>query len=110
MGQREYPPAVKVHGIGCAEVTGLLLSRLPMHQIARDHPNGSPHLACLSGGDTVGVIEVVEYPPHAYEESSQRPADASRPLCAYCGGTHGVLDALVLPPGVATGLPSTTHR
>ena len=110
MGEKEYPPAVRVHGVGCSEIKGMLLSRLPMSQIAIDYPNGSPHLACLSGGHRVGVIEVVEYPPHVYEGSSQCPADATKPLCAYCGGTHGVVDLLVLPPGVARDLPGRNHR
>lgn len=86
------------------------LTRLPMAKIAEDSPNGEPHLACLSGGDKVGVIEVVEYPPHDYEASSVVYEDATRPLCAYCEGTHGPLDTLILPPGVARNLGSTNFR
>lgn len=107
---RDYPPAVRVHGINCPEVRHLLLTRIPMTQIVRDYPHGEPHQLCLSGGHREGVIEHVEYPPHPYEQSSQQPDDGRRPLCAYCKGTHAALDALILPPGVARNLPSTRHR
>jgi hypothetical protein len=106
----EYPPAVRVHGIDCIDVKNKAFTRLPLAQIAATYPNGSPHLSCLSFGHREGVIEVVDYPDHPYEESSQHPADATRPLCAYCSGTHGVADQLLLPPGVARNLPSTRHR
>jgi hypothetical protein len=109
-GKRDYPPAVRVHGIDCLEIKGLLLSRLPAAEIVRQYPNGEPHHACLSPRDKVGVIEAVEYPGHAYEESSVFPPDATKPLCAYCKGTHGVLDRLILPPGVARDLGSTNFR
>ena len=103
---RDYPPAVRVHGLECPDIPAhLLLSRLPMAEIAKDYPNGEPHLRCLSGGDRVGRIEVIEYPPHDYEVSSQHPPDAPRPLCAYCKGTHGILDVLTLPTSVARGTP-----
>lgn len=111
-GKREYPPAVRVHGLTCPEIKTvlLMLTRLPMAEIAKEYPNGEPHLACLSGGDEVGVIEVVEYPDHVYETSSVVYPDATKPLCAYCKGTHGPLDALVWPPGVARNLGSTNFR
>jgi hypothetical protein len=109
-GKRDYPPAVRVHGIDCPEIKGLLLPRLAMTEIVQQYPNGTPHLVCLSGGDRVGVIEAVKYPDHAYKESSVSPPDATRPLCDYCKGTHGVLDQLILPPGVARNLGSTNFR
>jgi len=109
-GKREYPPAVRVHGINCQDIKGLLLSRLAMTKVVHQYPNGTPHLTCLSGGDRFGVIEAVKYPDHAYEESSVFPQDATKPLCAYCKGTHGVIDRLILPPGVARGLGSTNFR
>lgn len=100
-GTREYPPAVRIHGLNCPDIPPhILLSRLNAVEIAARHPNAEPHLRCLSGGDRVGRIEVVQYPPHRYEASSQHPADATRALCLYCKGTHGLLDDLILPPGV----------
>lgn len=108
-GKREFPPAVRVHHVDCAEIRGLLLARLPSAEIVRRYPNGAPHHACLSPCDAVGVIEVVEYPAHAYERSSVFPPDAVKPLCAYCKGTHGVLDRLILPSGfAAASIPRTT--
>jgi len=106
-GKREYPPAVRVHGINCQEIEGLLLSRLPVPEIVCQYPNGERHQACLSPSASTGVIEAVEYRAHRYEKSSVCPPDATRPLCAYCKGTHGVLDLLILPPGVARGLGSS---
>lgn len=108
---RHYPPAVRVHGITCPDIpVHIMLSRLPAAQIAADYPNAEPHLLCLSGGDRVARIELVEYPEHPYAASSQRPPDAIRHLCAYCKGTHGPADLLALPPGVARDVPSTRHR
>lgn len=108
---RDYPPAVRVHGIACPDIPpATLLSRLPAATIARDYPNAEPHLLCLTGSAQVGRIEVVQYPPHDYQPSSVVYPDATRALCAYCKGTHGAADALILPPGVARGVPSTRHR
>jgi len=106
----DYPPAVRVHGVSCPEIRDRLpgLTRLSRAQILRDYPNGQPDLACLSPGDTVAVIEVVEYPPHRYEASTVVYPNATRALCGVCGGTHGTVDALILPPGVARNLGSTT--
>jgi hypothetical protein len=95
---REYPPSVIVHSPDCVDVRGRILARLPRADIIAQHPNGKPHHGCLTASAMVGVIEPIEYPPHDYEPSSQQPDDASKPLCSYCGGTHGVLDALILPP------------
>ncbi len=38
------------------------------------------------------------YPPHPYEPSTVMYLDATRALCVVCMGTHGTLDALILPP------------
>ncbi|GIF01114.1 hypothetical protein [Paractinoplanes rishiriensis] len=100
-GKREYPPAVVVHRPDCAELQGRLLSQLATAEIARQYPNGKPHHCYHMHHDAVGVVEPVEYPAHPYEESTVTYPDASRPMCRVCGGTHGVLDALVLPPGAA---------
>lgn len=111
MGERHYPPAVRVHGPSCPDIPAhVILSRLPAAQVAAQYPNGEPHLLCLSGGDRIARIEVVEYPPHGYEPSSVVYPDAVRPLCAYCKGTHGPAGGLILPPGVARDVPSTRHR
>jgi hypothetical protein len=107
-GKLDYPPAVRVHGVTCAEIKDRVpgLTRLSRAQILRDYPNGQPDLACLSPGDTVAVIEVVEYPPHRYEASTVVYPNATKALCRVCGGTHGTVDALILPPGVARNLGS----
>ena len=109
-GQRDYPPAVRVHGPSCPDIKDMLLSRLPTLELAKQYPNAARHQRCLPLSAPVGVIEVVEYPEHRYEESSVRYPDATKALCSYCGGTHGVLDQLILPPGVARNLPSTRFR
>jgi hypothetical protein len=111
-GRLDYPPTVRVHGVTCEEIKDRLpgLTRLSRAQILQYYPNGQPDLACLSPGDTVGVIEVVEYPPHGYEASTVVYPNATKPLCAVCGGTHGTVDALILPPGVARNLGSTHFR
>jgi hypothetical protein len=104
-GSREYPPAVLVHRPDCSDVAGLLLLRLPTAEIARQHPNGRMHDCYHFHQNSVGVVEVVQYPPHAYEPSTMVYADAVRALCGFCGGTHGVLDQLILPSHLASGVP-----
>ncbi len=96
---RHYPPAVRVHGLACPDVADKILPREDMAVIARERPNAMPHLRCLSGGDRVGRIEIIAWPEHPYQPSSQRPKDAERPTCTFCHGTHGPADALLLPPG-----------
>lgn len=110
-GPRHYPPAVRVHGLTCPDIPAhIMLSRLPAAEIVQRYPNAEPHMLCLSGGDRVGRIELVEYPDHPYKPSSQHPADAIKALCSYCKGTHGPADHLYLPPGVAREVPSTQHH
>jgi hypothetical protein len=105
-GSCEYPPAVLVHRPDCPDVAGLLLSRLPTAEIARQHPNGRMHGCYHFHQNSIGVVEVVQYPPHAYEPSTVVYPDAAlaRALCRLCGGTHGVLDQLILPGQRASGL------
>ncbi|MFC3992295.1 hypothetical protein [Actinoplanes siamensis] len=68
--------------------------------IARTYPHGRMHNCFHFMLQNRGVVEVVQYPPHPYEESTVVYDDAAMPLCAVCMGTHGVLDHLILPPGV----------
>ena len=68
--------------------------------IAHQYPNGRMHSCYHFSLFPKGLVETMVYPPHAYEESSVLYADAARPLCAVCMGTHGALDSLILPPGV----------
>lgn len=104
-GTRDYPPAVLVHRPDCLDVRGRLLPQLPTPEIARLHPNGKPHNCYHFHQNSIGIVEPVEYPAHPYEESTVTYSDATRPLCGYCGGTHGVLDALELPPDARTVSP-----
>lgn len=103
--KRDYPPAVVVHRSDCADVLGRLLPQLPTAEIARLYPNGQRHHCYHHRRDPVGMVEQVEYPPHEYEKSTVIYPDATRALCGYCGGTHGVLDVLELPPAVRTVAP-----
>jgi hypothetical protein len=103
--KREYPPAVLVHSESCSDVEALRrrgTTLIPMitPAIARTYPNGRMHNCYHFTLQRRGVVETVQYPPHQYEESTVVYADATMPLCAVCMGTHGVLDRLVLPPGV----------
>jgi hypothetical protein len=102
---REYPPAVLVHSESCPDVASLRahgVALIPMvtPAIARAYPNGRMHSCYHFTLQARGVVETVQYPPHAYEESTVVYDDAPRPLCAVCMGTHGSLDRLILPPGV----------
>jgi hypothetical protein len=99
---REYPPAVVVHAPGCADIRGRILPTLPTPEIARHYPNGRMHSCYHFTLQPTGVVESIEYAPHAYEQSTVRYPDAPRPCCTVCGGTHGTLDALILPPGAET--------
>ena len=104
---REYPPAVIVHRPDCQDLQGRQLPRLTTPEIARQHPNGKPHRCYHFHQNSVGVVEQVEYPPHSYEESSVMYADATKPLCGFCGSTHGVLDVLILPVNARGASPNT---
>lgn len=103
--KRDYPPAVIVHRPDCPDIVGRRLARQATAVIAHQHPNGKPHRCYHFHQNSVGVVEVVEYAAHAYEESTIDYPDATRRMCGFCGGTHGVLDALVLPPGARTVAP-----
>ncbi|MEU4244251.1 hypothetical protein [Actinoplanes sp. NPDC026619] len=100
--KRDLPPAVIVHRPDCLDVHDRLLRQLPTAEIARLYPNGRRHDCFQFHQNSVGVVEEVHYLPHEYEESEETAPDAVRLLCRRCGGTHGVLDALVLPPGART--------
>ena len=99
VGSREYPPAVLVHRPDCPDVSGRRLPRLPTTEIAWQYPNGRMHICYHFHQNSIGVLEVVQYPAHEYEPSTVIYADATQALCGYCGGTHGVLDQLILPAG-----------
>jgi hypothetical protein len=103
---REYPPAVLVHSENCEDVINLRLhgeSLIPMAtaDIARAYPNGRMHNCYHFSLHARGVVQTMTYPPHAYEPSTVMYPDTARALCEVCMGTHGVLDALILPPEAA---------
>lgn len=98
---RDYPPAHTIHEVDCTDApAGLFPFRV--HNVPFAYPNARAHTACISH-ETVRmnrevVAEPGDYEPHPYEASAERPADAARPLCRTCGGTHGdVLAELMLP-------------
>ncbi|GIM94403.1 hypothetical protein [Paractinoplanes toevensis] len=97
--KREYPPAPIVHHPRCTHVRDRQFPLAATLDIALEHPNGRRHDGFQPHQHSVGVVEQVQYLPHEYAESDQTFPDAVRPMCLHCGGTHGVLDALVLPPG-----------
>jgi hypothetical protein len=103
--KREYPLAVLVHSELCADVAtlrqhGVTLIPMSTTAIAHTYPNGTMHNCYHVRLQTRGVVETVQCPPHQYEESTVARDDATMPLCAVCMGTHGVLDRLVMPPGI----------
>ena len=100
---REYPPAVLVHAETCEDVItlrrhGETLIPMATPDIARTCPNGRMHLCYHFTLQARGVVQTMTYPPHAYAPSTVIYPDAVRPLCEVCMGTHGALDALILPP------------
>lgn len=97
--KRDYPAAVLVHREGCPEAPSGLIP-MATADIARAYPNGRMHHCYHFSLFPKGLVETMAYPPHAYEESSVTYPDATRPMCSVCMGTHGTLDALILPPGV----------
>ena len=101
---REYPPAVLVHSENCEDMINLRRHReilIPMAtpDLARAYPNARMHNCYHFSLQARGVVQTMTYPPHAYEASTVTYPDAVRELCAVCMGTHGTLDALILPPG-----------
>ncbi|GIE89408.1 hypothetical protein SAMN06264365_111161 [Actinoplanes regularis] len=103
--KREYSPAVLVHSESCPDAISLRargVGLIPMATpaIAQAYPNGRMHNCFHFTLQARGLVETVQYPPHAYEESSVIYPNASMPLCAVCMGTHSALDRLILPPGV----------
>jgi hypothetical protein len=103
--KRDYPPSVIVHRPDCPDAQGRPWPRLATAEVARRYPNGKQHHCYHFHQNSIGVVEQVEYAPHEYEKSTVTYPDATRALCGFCGGTHGVLDALDLPPGVRTVAP-----
>ncbi|MGK5680144.1 hypothetical protein [Actinoplanes sp. URMC 104] len=85
---KHYPPARIIHELACRSAPpGLPI--LPMaafrdsHDIAHD---------CVTRATALNnrpvVAEPADYGPHVYSPSGERPADATRALCAVCHGTH----------------------
>ncbi|SDT74474.1 hypothetical protein SAMN04489716_6993 [Actinoplanes derwentensis] len=89
MGLRDYPPAAQIHRPDCPGISQGTLPELTTAEIARSHPNAVMHNCYHFHQNTAGVVEPVVYPPHDYKPSTNKPADARRPLCATCRGTHG---------------------
>ncbi|WP_089296111.1 hypothetical protein [Actinoplanes regularis] len=94
-----------VHSESCADVANLRASGaalIPMvtPAIARAYRNARMHSCYHFTLQARGVVEAMQYPPHAFEESTVVYEDATMPLCRVCMGTHGALDRLILPPGV----------
>lgn len=85
--RRHYPPAHQIHAPTCGSLpNGLEI--LPTSQLAERYPNGVMHHCYHFHQNATGVAEQVFYPPHDYEASANFPADAVRPLCRSCRGTH----------------------
>ena len=97
---REYPPSVVVHRPDCFVIIGDGLLPMATAQIALNHPNGRQHGCYQFHQHSIGVVQVVKYPAHRYKPGHVTYPDADKPMCSICGGTHGVLEALFLPPGV----------
>ena len=87
---RDYEP-VLIHAAGCPDAPEGPAS-VPAVSVAKAYPHGKPH-RCLSGAYARGnggvIVETVVTEPHVYVASTIQPADATRPLCRTCRGTHG---------------------
>lgn len=96
---RHYPPAPLVHRPNCVKVADMPLRPMPTPDIVRRHPNARRHDCYQFHQNSMAVVEPVTYPVHSYRPSDVMYPDADKALCVVCGGTHGMLDALILPPG-----------
>lgn len=110
MGERHYPPASLVHSPGCPALPKVDLQQLATRAIATAYPNAVMHNCYHFHRNSHGIVEPRTYPPHDYKPSTVAPADAVRPLCDTCRGTHegehvsGILTATprLVPPPPAT--------
>jgi hypothetical protein len=90
IGLREYPPGAVFHIPSCPDVADSAPS-LPVLQAVAANPSHR-YCVCTGGGPDDApqvVIERVDYGPHLYGPSPNRPRDATRALCRTCRGTHG---------------------
>lgn len=90
MGRREYEPAGVVHVADCAEAPAgrMFILRAAALRNSHDRPHSCFTRAHAAANAEI-VIERVDYKTHAYVQSTIWPADATRPLCRTCRGTHG---------------------
>jgi hypothetical protein len=105
---REYPPGAVFHNPSCPDINGHSAPSLPILQAVAENPSHR-YCMCTGGGPDAApyvVIERVDYGPHLYVPSPNRPRDAVRALCRTCRGTHGEpqpgepsLPGLVIPRG-----------
>jgi hypothetical protein len=98
---RDYPPAPQIHRPNCPGIPPGALPVLTTPEIARRYPNGVMHNCYHFKANPNGFVEPVVYPEHDYKPSTLKPADARRPWCGTCRGTHGAEqmdgDGLLLP-------------
>ena len=98
---RDYPPGVVLHAPHCRDAgdgnapglgVRVAIAQYPIHQFCYctgNDPGNAPYV----------VVEQIDFGIHLYVPSGTRPADATRPLCKTCRGTHGMLPAGLVIPG-----------
>lgn len=90
---RDYPPGAVFHLPSCSTILGHSAPSLPVLKAVADNPSHQ-WCPCTGGGPDQApyvIIERVDYGPHLYVPSQNRPRDAVRALCRTCRGTHGKL-------------------
>ncbi|MEU4557032.1 hypothetical protein AB0F72_01485 [Actinoplanes sp. NPDC023936] len=111
--RRDYPPGVVLHAPHCVEGGNSPAAAIDAAYEA--YPSRQLHF-CFGGMVPPGlmdahtlkeimpfvVVEQIEYGPHGYLQSAKWPADAVRPLCLKCQGTHASSARAQPGPG---GLP-----
>jgi hypothetical protein len=73
-------------------------------ETAHRYPNAVVHDCYHFHDNPNGVAKPAVYPEHDYKPSTLKPADARRPWCGICRGTHGDEQMVdggdnLLPPG-----------
>lgn len=91
MRLRDYPPGTVFHSPSCPDINGHSAPSLAASRAIAENPSHQ-WCFCTGGGPDNApyvVIQRVDYGPHLYVPSPNKPADATRALCRTCRGTHG---------------------
>ncbi|BAL85451.1 hypothetical protein AMIS_2310 [Actinoplanes missouriensis 431] len=119
--RRDYPAGVVLHAPHCVE--GGNSPALPIDAAYEAYPSHQLHF-CFGGMVPAGlmdmhtlqeimpfvVVEQIQYGPHDYVQSEKWPADAVRPLCGKCQGTHEAARVQAPTPAGLPQRPKLDHQ